>query len=183
MAGYRLTQTGAEVQALLDKISVSNITDNIITIGEDSLAPIVIETDPTVPAWAKTLTKPSYALSELSDDSSHRTVTDIEKSTWNSKQDAINDLDDIRSGAAAGAVAYQKPVTGIPKSDLASAVQTSLNRADTALQSFTETDPTVPSWAKQTDKPSYTYTEISGTPIAFTDIELQNYIDDAFAIV
>lgn len=30
---------------------------------------------------------------------------------------------------------YSKPSTGIPKSDLASAVQTSLNKADTALQS------------------------------------------------
>ena len=32
--------------------------------------------------------------------------------------------------------AYQKPSTGIPKGDLASAVQTSLNKADTALQSI-----------------------------------------------
>lgn len=33
---------------------------------------------------------------------------------------------------------YTKPSTGIPKSDLASAVQTSLGKADTALQSYTE---------------------------------------------
>ena len=33
---------------------------------------------------------------------------------------------------------YSKPSGGIPKSDLASAVQTSLNKADTALQSYTE---------------------------------------------
>ena len=57
------------------------------------------------------------------------------------KQDVINDLATIRSGASAGATAYQKPSGGIPKSDLASAVQTSLNKADTALQSYTETDP------------------------------------------
>lgn len=36
---------------------------------------------------------------------------------------------------------YTKPSGGIPKSDLASGVQTSLDKADTALQSFTETDP------------------------------------------
>lgn len=36
---------------------------------------------------------------------------------------------------------YTKPIGGIPKTDLASAVQTSLGKADTALQSFTETDP------------------------------------------
>ena len=50
------------------------------------------------------------------------------------KQDVITDLDTIRSGAAAGATAYQKPSTGIPKSDLAQSVQTSLGKADTALQ-------------------------------------------------
>ena len=37
--------------------------------------------------------------------------------------------------------AYSKPSSGIPKTDLASAVQTSLGKADSALQSYTETDP------------------------------------------
>lgn len=68
------------------------------------------------------------------------------------KQDTIADLETIRSGAAKGATAlqsytekytgtYSKPSTGIPKTDLAGAVQTSLGKADTALQSYTETDP------------------------------------------
>lgn len=48
-------------------------------------------------------------------------ITSSNISTWNGK--------------------YAKPSTGIPKTDLASAVQTSLGLADTALQSFTETDP------------------------------------------
>ena len=43
---------------------------------------------------------------------------------------------------------YTLPSGGIPKSDLAQAVQASLDKADTALQSFTETDPTVQAWAK-----------------------------------
>lgn len=51
------------------------------------------------------------------------------------KQDTISDLATIRSGAASGATAYHKPSTGIPKTDLDSAVQTSLGKADTALQS------------------------------------------------
>ena len=55
---------------------------------------------------------------------------------------------------------YEKPQTGIPKFDLASDVQASLGKADTALQSFTETDPTVPSWAKASSKPSYTASEV-----------------------
>ena len=58
--------------------------------------------------------------------------------------------------AAQGAkadTAYQKPSGGIPSTDMSEAVQTSLGKADTALQSFTETDPTVPSWAKAQNPP------------------------------
>lgn len=47
------------------------------------------------------------ALSQLSGDSTHRVVTDAEKSTWNEKQSAISDLATIRSGAALGATAVQ----------------------------------------------------------------------------
>lgn len=57
------------------------------------------------------------------------------------KQDSIDDLADIRSGAQAGA---------------------------TALQSFTETDPTVPAWAKQSTKPSYTASEVGALPSSTT---------------
>ena len=47
------------------------------------------------------------ALSDLSDDETHRTVTDTDKSTWSAKQDVISDLSTIRSGAALGATAVQ----------------------------------------------------------------------------
>ena len=42
------------------------------------------------------------------------------------KQNVIADLDAIRSGAAAGATAYQKPVGGIPDTDLSAALQADL---------------------------------------------------------
>lgn len=61
-------------------------------------------------------------------------------------------------------VSYNKKTGGIPKTDLASAVQASLGKADTALQSYTETDPTVPSWAKASSKPSYTASEVGALP-------------------
>lgn len=51
------------------------------------------------------------------------------------KQDVINDLSAIRSGAALGATAIQ-----------------------------TESDPTVPAWTKESQKPSYSYSEITGKP-------------------
>ena len=52
----------------------------------------------------------------------------------------------------------------VSKSDLASDVQKSLGKADSALQSYTETDPTVPSWAKQSSKPTYTASEVGADP-------------------
>lgn len=65
-----------------------------------------------------------------------KVYTDAQLAT---KQDAIGDLSEIRAGAALGATAYQKPLGGIPESDLSEDVQTSLGKADTALQ--TETEP------------------------------------------
>ncbi len=56
-----------------------------------------------------------------------------------------------------GTLAFKSTVA---KSDLASDVQASLGKADSALQSYTETDPTVPEWAKAARKPSYTKSEI-----------------------
>lgn len=64
-------------------------------------------------------------------------ITSSDIANWNGKQAAINDLADIRNGAALGA---------------------------TALQSFTETDPTVPSWAKASTKPTYTASEVGALP-------------------
>jgi len=55
---------------------------------------------------------------------------------------------------------YVPPVDGIPLEDLESAVQESLGLANSALQSFTETDPTVPNWAKEPNKPEYTASEV-----------------------
>ena len=52
----------------------------------------------------------------------------------------------------------------VKKEDLAEDVQTSLGKADTALQSYTETDPTVPSWAKAEKKPTYTASEVGAVP-------------------
>lgn len=72
---------------------------------------------------------------------------------------------------------YQFPSGGIPEADLDSAVRTSLGKADTALQSFTETDPTVPSWAKASNKPSYSYSEISNTPSLATVATSGSYTD------
>ena len=48
----------------------------------------------------------------------------------------------------------------ILKDDLAPSVKASLEKADSALQSYTESDPTVPDWAKTPTKPTYTAAEV-----------------------
>lgn len=53
----------------------------------------------------------------------------------------------------------------ILKEDLAPSVKSSLEKADSALQFYTETDPTVPDWAKNPIKPSYTPGEIGALSI------------------
>lgn len=72
---------------------------------------------------------------------------------------ALADFATAAQGAKAD-TAYQKPSTGIPQTDLASSVQQALELARTALQSFTEQDPTVPAWAKAATKPAYTKGEV-----------------------
>lgn len=58
----------------------------------------------------------------LSDTSENAVQNKVVKGALDSKQDVISDLATIRSGAALGATAYQKPNTGIPASDIASGV-------------------------------------------------------------
>jgi len=107
----------------------------------------VTETDPTVPSWAKQPQKPSYTAqevgalpndthipsktSDLTNDSGFLTEhQSLSAYRTASAQDAIDAAQDT---AIAGK--YTKPSTGIPASDLAADVQTSLGKADTALQS------------------------------------------------
>lgn len=59
-----------------------------------------------------------------------------------------------------GTLAKQNTVS---KSDLESDVQESLNKADAALQA--ETDPTVPAWAKEASKPTYTAEEVGAAEV------------------
>ena len=61
-------------------------------------------------------------------------------SALENKQSTITDISDIRSGASAGATAYQKPGSGIPPTDLSKSVRDSLAAADAAApQSSTYT--------------------------------------------
>ena len=84
--------------------------------------------------WAKAATKPTYTKAEIGLGNVDNTK-DADKPVSTAQAAAIN-------------AKYSKPSGGIPKTDLASAVQTSLSKADTALQSVPDT------YAKKTDIPT-----------------------------
>ena len=73
-------------------------------------------------------TTSKYGVTKLSDATNSSSV--VLAATAN----AVKKAYDLANGKGT----YSKPSGGIPKSDLASAVQTSLGKADTALQSYTE---------------------------------------------
>ena len=102
------------------------------------------ETDPTVPAWAKEANKPTYNYSEIVNTPDIPTVpTNVSAFT--------ND---------AGYITTQD-IPAIPT--VPTNVSAFTNDAG-YLTGYTETDPTVPAWAKTADKPTYNYSEIVNTP-------------------
>ena len=111
--GIPKTDLASAVQTSLGKAD-SALQSSDITGKEDK--------SNKVSAWSGTTTDDHYPSEKLVKDS------------LDAKQATISDLSDIRSGASAGATAYQKPSGGIPSTDLASAVQTSLGKADSAYQ-------------------------------------------------
>jgi len=92
--------------------------------------------------------------------------TDVVNEGLSGKQDTIADLSDIRSGASAGATAYQKPSTGIPSTDMTAAVQASLAKADTAIQDISGKSDV----GHTHDDRYYTETEIDAKEQAITDL-------------
>lgn len=58
---------------------------------------------------------------------------------------------------------YNKPSDGIPIDDLSDDIKTLLRKVEDVTE-FTETDPTVPSWAKANTKPDYTADEVGALP-------------------
>ena len=107
-------------------ITDAKIANGVITLGSNTITPLTEHQDITGKQDKITLTnKLDYSL--LSNTPTIPSeVTESTVSEW---------------GFTKNSGTYSKPSTGIPKTDLASEVQTSLGKADSALQSYTETDP------------------------------------------
>lgn len=76
-------------------------------------------------------TKIPSTLADLTADSTHRTVTDAEKEAWNAKSNFSGAYSDLTGKPTLGTMASKNSIT---KSDLDSSVQSSLDKADSALQ-------------------------------------------------
>ena len=71
--------------------------------------------------------------------------------------------------------ALNSDITLVP-SDIGAATASQGAKADTALQFFTETDPTVPSWAKQINKPTYNPGEVGAEPADSIIVKDADYV-------
>lgn len=123
MADYRLTQTGRQVQALLDHIP--EIDTNL--------------TNETNRAEGAEQTNAQAIAQHVGNSGIH--VTPEQKVAWTSKYDKpgtgipLTDLAAaVQEAIAAANSAYQKPLTGIPATDMTDAVQQAIAKALSAYQ-------------------------------------------------
>ena len=118
-----ITQTFAKKTDIPEGAQASTTTpkvDGTAAVGTETAFARGDHVHPTDTSRQAAITSSSKLSADLiSDGTTNKVVTATEKTTWNNK--------------------YSKPSGGITKDDLTSAVQTSLGKADTALQS--ETDP------------------------------------------
>lgn len=189
--------------------------ENPHNVTAEQIGAITEETDPTVSAWAKAATKPSYtaeevgalpkgtkipsALSDLTADSTHRTVTDAEKATWSAKSNFSGSYNDLTNkpnipsiaglatesyvNSAIGEIDYPvdsvngktgavnltaSDVGALPSTTVIPSKVSQLSNDSGYITGYTETDPTVPAWAKAASKPSYTAAEVGAVPTGRT---------------
>jgi len=170
-------------------ITSSDIPTNVSAFNNDAgYLTSYTETDPTVPSWAKQPSKPTYTASEvgaLPDSTVIPTVYDatltIKKNssdngdtfTANASQNKTINLD-LATVATSGSYndLSNKPTIPTKTSELTNDAEfitaedipsdiSAFNNDVGYLTSYTETDPTVPAWAKEQNKPSYTLDEVT----------------------
>ena len=252
--------TGAAVAQDANYAPVSHISDGVkhITASErtawNAKLDNYTETDPTVPAWAKAASKPSYTANEVGADASGsaaQALTDAKSytdtqiaaiptpdvsgqiNTHNTSTSAHNDIRELVNGLTtrlnaladsddttldqlSEIVAYIKNnkslIDGITTSkvnvdDIIDNITTNVSNKPLSaaqgvalkalidaivvptkvseltndsgyLTSYTETDPTVPAWAKADSKPTYTADEVGAAPASHTSDTTIHITDD-----
>ena len=147
-------------------------------------------TIPDVPEWAMSSTKPSYSVSEI-DGAQEELVSGTNIRTINGTSvlgsgnitiqggggGDVNVIESITFNGSAvpvdasknAAITYSAPVISVNGSTGAVTISIPTKVSDLTndagyITGYTETDPTVPSWAKAASKPSYTASEVGALP-------------------
>lgn len=133
----------ADIKDLNDNFK--KIDDAIVSggTGGGTGGGIVTETDPTVPSWAKQPSKPTYTAAEVGALPDTTVIPTVPSALPNPQPIVIN------------GISYD----GSEKKEI------TVSAGDGG--SITETDPTVPAWAKAEKKPSYTAEEVGALPSTY----------------
>ena len=132
-----------------DMADIKDMNDNFKKIddaiasggtGGGTVGGILTETDPTVPSWAKQPQKPTYTADEVGALPNTTVIPTVPNALPNPQPIVINGISYDGS--------ERKEIT--------------VTSGDGG--SITETDPTVPAWAKAENKPSYTAEEVGALP-------------------
>ena len=136
---------GVAIKKLIDAITVPSKTSQLT--NDSGFITGYTETDPTVPSWAKASKKPTYTasevgalpsttviptkLSDLAGDSTHRIVTDTEKSTWNAKSNFSGNYNDLSNKPTIPSIAglasetyVNNQIAAIPTPDVSGQIST-----------------------------------------------------------
>ena len=132
MADFRLTQTGQQVQSILNQASLDN---GVLTLHVNN-TDIHVTTENKA-AWNAKYDKPSGGIPDTDLTAAIQQALLKAMSAYQKPSDGIPSTDLTAAAQAlleAAGTAYQKPSGGIPKTDLATAVQNLLDAAGTAYQ-------------------------------------------------
>ncbi len=159
----------------------------------------ITETDPTVPAWAKASSKPSYTASEVGAMATTHaangiTATDI--SNWNAKTSNVGTVTSVRVQATSPVLSSSSAAqTGLLNTTISLAdnygdsknpyaaktahyvlagPSTGSGSAAPAFRALVADDIPISSWAKASSKPSYTATEVGALPSSTTYVSSFN---------
>ena len=129
--------------------------------------------DTTVLALAKQYTREAIAEAAVGNIDIEEYVTEKIAGILDSAPEALNTLNELAAALGddpnfATTIATQiggkvdkVSGKGLSTNDFTNAYKT---KVDSALQSYTETDPTVPAWAKEPNKPTYTAEDVGALP-------------------
>lgn len=177
------TYTASEVGALPNTTKIPGKTSDLT--NDSGFITGYTETDPTVPSWAKASAKPTYSKSEVG----LGNVENVKQYSANNPPPypvkSVNGKTGVVNLGAADVGA--RPETWMPNASDVGALPSGtkipsktsdLTNDSGFITGYTETDPTVPAWAKAETKPTYTADEVgalpSGTKIPSKTSDLTN---------